>query len=108
VHARYQWPANQVREASAESVGTIGVGVLASVRKLKSQHNLSLKKPVLWCKLAPGPTGAGIDGGVVDAMAMDLKYAIGTSDLSWADDLSTEKTITTEDGSLCVAVAFAN
>jgi hypothetical protein len=86
----------------------MGVGVLASVRKLKSQHNLSLKKPVLWCKVGSGPTGAGVDGGVVDAVAMDLKYAIGTSDLTWADDFSTKEVVATEDGSLRVAVGFAD
>jgi valyl-tRNA synthetase len=109
IHARGNWPraADQVQERDAERIGGAGIGILALLRKLKSQRNISLKTPVLWCKISSGSNESAIDRSALDKIGMDLSYAIGTSDLSWADAMPNDEVTTTEDGSLRVAVGFA-
>jgi valyl-tRNA synthetase len=113
IHARGTWPKpiDQLHDAAAEKLGSVGVSVLAAVRKLKTNRNLSLKKPLLWCNVAPTENGAALTPDALDELRPDLMHAIGTNSLTWNDaqpPVGTVDAINTHDDALRVEVVFAD
>ena len=76
VHARGAWPRaeHQLRDNSAEVVGTAGVGVLAAVRKIKSERKVSLKTPI---DLVIDPVGD--DAPVLQPVLGDVAYTVSAA-----------------------------
>ncbi len=113
IHARGNWPRpeDQFRDVTAETLGATGVNVLAAVRKLKANRNLSLKKPLLWCNVAFAENGAPLSPDALDGLRPDLMHAIGTAKLTWnnrGSPLGAVEAVTTPDEAMRVEVAFAD
>jgi len=109
IHARGNWPAleAQIQDVDAARLGSAGVEVLSLVRKLKSQRQVSLKAPVIWCKVSSDSNSEKIRADSFEALSLDLKHAIGTRELAWTENLTGSDIAVSDDEKIRVSVAFA-
>jgi valyl-tRNA synthetase len=106
VHRRGNWPklAEQAGDDGAEALGAAGIAILSAVRKLKSEHKVSIKTPVKVLHL--GPTANGGDG--IKALFGDLGHAISAEAILWHDTGTVPgDRLVTEDGTWHLAVELA-
>jgi valyl-tRNA synthetase len=106
IHRRGNWPklADQAGDDGAETLGAAGIAVLSAVRKLKSEHKVSIKTPVKSLHL--GPAANGGDG--IKALFDDLGHAISAEAILWHDTgMLPGERLLTEDGAWHLAVELA-
>ncbi|SMH29882.1 valine--tRNA ligase [Azospirillum agricola] len=108
IHNRGNWPKadDQFASASAELAGEACVGILAAVRKAKSDRQVSLKTPLAWLRVAPGATPPDGARELVASITGDLAATIGASVVEWADSLEGE-TVPTQDSAFALQLEFA-
>jgi valyl-tRNA synthetase len=106
IHARGSWPTagEQSVDRSADAVGAAGVGILAAVRKLKSERKLSIKTAVATLHVTPmGDSAVGLSGVIEDLRATVAAEAV----LLHRVGEGPEAALPTEDGFWRVAVDLA-
>jgi len=106
VHRRGNWPklADQALDDEAEAVGAAGVGILAAIRKVKSERKLSIKTPISVLRLAAG-TGA-VSG--IETVFADLGPTVSAAEIRWhADGALPGEAVVTEDEAFRLVVELA-
>jgi valyl-tRNA synthetase len=103
VHRRGNWPtlADQAPDETAEAIGAAGIGILTTIRKVKSEAKVSIKTPVRRLHVAAG-TGA-VAG--VEAVFADLGHTVSAEEILWhADGTVPGDAVSTEDAGFRLAV----
>lgn len=107
IHMRGTWPkaGEHVASPEAEHAGAACVGILAAVRKAKSERQVSLKTPLAWIRVAPGRNAPAQPQSLIAAVASDLAATIGAASLDWVDTLDGD-VVQTEDSAFGLQFEF--
>jgi valyl-tRNA synthetase len=101
IHARGTWPdsAEAIEDPAAETEGSAGIAILAAIRKLKSEHKLSIKTPIA------SLTIGGVD--LPPSIAADLTHTVSAARLVVAEGQPPEGATITEDGAIWLVAELA-
>jgi valyl-tRNA synthetase len=100
VHARGNWPkrGEQVIDTQAIATGELAVSILATIRRFKTAHKLSMKAPVRMLCVVPGTAAEPEDASRLESVRADLQSSGVVREIKWLNiDAGVDDTVESAD-----------
>lgn len=109
IHTNGTWPesTDYPTSATATQTGEAVLAVLETVRRLKSQQEVSLKWPLEAVRISPGSAGQPGHWEELAPAAGDLRATIHAANLNWSPEIALSGGTLSEDGRFLISATFA-